>query len=119
LQALSKYGPYAIKAGNPQPQASSLTDKTIAGVTCSNGSALGPVEFAGVQRSLPTPYKVYDWLGRMDYQRSKDRIYARFIRQTSNYVNANLPFGPASPRASRAAASKAAWTGRGPSAPIW
>jgi hypothetical protein len=89
LQALSKYGPYAIKAGNPQPQASSLIDKTIAGVTCSNGSALGPVEFAGVQRSLPTPYKVYDWMGRMDYQRSKDRIYARFIRQTSNYENAD------------------------------
>ena len=38
LQALNKYGPYAITAGNPQPQASSLTTQTIPGVTCSNGS---------------------------------------------------------------------------------
>jgi hypothetical protein len=89
LQALNKYGPYAITAGNPQPQASSLTTQTIPGVTCSNGSALGSVQFAGVQRTLPTPYREYDWLGRIDYQGSKDRIYARYIRQTSTYFNAD------------------------------
>ena len=33
---------------------------------------------------LPTPYKEYDWMGRVDYQASKDRIYARYIRQTIN-----------------------------------
>jgi hypothetical protein len=89
LQALNQYGPYAITAGNPQPQASSLTSQTIAGVTCANGSALGPVQFAGVERTLPTPYKEYDWLGRVDYQGSKDRIYARYIRQTQDNVNTN------------------------------
>jgi hypothetical protein len=87
LQALNTYGPYAITAGNPQPQASSLTTQTVPGITCSNGSALGPVQFAGVQRTLPTPYKEYDWLGRTDYQGSKDRVYARYIRQTTTNVN--------------------------------
>jgi hypothetical protein len=91
LNALGTYGPYAIKDGNPTPQASSLTMKTITGVTCANGSALSatPVQFAGVQRSVPTPVKQYDWLARMDYQGSKDRIYGRFIRQSQNYVNAD------------------------------
>ena len=91
LQALGTYGPYAITAGNPQPQASSLTMKTISGVTCANGSALSltPIEFAGVQRTLPTPIKVYDWMARMDYQGSKDRIYGRFLRQSENYANAD------------------------------
>ena len=87
LQALNKYGPYAITAGNPQPQASSLTTQTVPGVTCSNGSPLGPVQFAGVERTLPTPFKEYDWLGRLDYQASKDRIYARYIRQTQLFEN--------------------------------
>ena len=89
LQALNTYGPYAITAGNPQPQASSLTTQTIPGITCSNGSALGPVQLAGVERTLATPYKDYDWLGRVDYQASKDRIYARYIRQTITDVNTN------------------------------
>jgi hypothetical protein len=87
LQALNKYGPYAITAGNPQPQASSLTTQTIPGVTCSNGSTLGPVQFAGVERTLPTPTTEYDVLGRLDYQASKDRIYARYLRQTQDYAN--------------------------------
>jgi hypothetical protein len=97
VQALNKYGPYAIKAGNPIPQGA-LVDKTIntplglpgAGtpIVCSNGSTITPVEFAGVQRSLANPYKDYDWMGRMDYQGSKDRIYGRFIRQSLDYVNA-------------------------------
>jgi len=89
IQALNKYGPYAITAGSPTPQASSLTTQTIAGVTCANGSPLGPVQFAGVQRTLPTPYKEYDVLGRTDYQGSKDRLYARYIRQTQTFVNTN------------------------------
>lgn len=89
LKAMATYGPYAIKAGNPQPQASSLTDKTITGVTCADGSNLSatPIPFAGVQRTLPTPVTEYDWLGRLDYQGTKDRVYARFIRQTINNVN--------------------------------
>jgi hypothetical protein len=93
LQALNKYGPYAVTAGNPQPQASSLTTLTIPGITCSNGSPIGAAQFAGVERTLPTPVTEYDVLGRLDYQASKDRIYARYIRQT--LVNANTDQGGA------------------------
>jgi hypothetical protein len=88
LKALGTYGPYAITAGSPTPQASSLTTKTISGVTCSSGLALGPVQFAGVQRVLRDPYSDYDWMGRVDYQGTKDRIYGRFIHQALNSVNA-------------------------------
>jgi len=93
LQALNKYGPYAITGGNPTPQASSLTTQTIPGITCANGGALGPVQFAGVERTLPTPYVQYDVLSRVDYQASKDRLYARYIRQTSTATN--LDYGNA------------------------
>jgi len=89
IQALNKYGPYAITAGNPTPQVSSLTTQTISGVTCANGSALGPVQFAGVERTLSTPFHEYDVLGRVDFQGTKDRVYARYIRQTLLYVNTN------------------------------
>jgi hypothetical protein len=94
IKALNVYGPYAIKYGNPTPQASSLTTRNIYNpgtttpITCSNGSPLGAVQFAGVQRTVVNPYKEYDWMGRADYQASsKDRIYARFLRQTGNSEN--------------------------------
>lgn len=91
LQALSNYGPYAIKGGNPQPVASSLTLKTISigPNTCTDGNDLSgtPVQFAGVERALSSPFVQYDLLGRMDYQTSRNRVYARFIRQTFDYVN--------------------------------
>jgi hypothetical protein len=89
LEALNKYGPYAIAAGNPTPQASSLTTTTVPGVTCSNGSPLGLVQFAGVERTLPTPIHEYDALGRVDIQGAKDRVYGRYIRQSLNYINTN------------------------------
>jgi hypothetical protein len=91
LQALAKYGPYAIKAGSVSPQASSLTDKTISlvnGATCADtGLSTVTAEFAGVERGLPDPYKQWDYMARMDYQGSKDRIYGRFIHQKITPVN--------------------------------
>lgn len=91
LQALAKYGPYAIKQGNPTPQASSLTDKSISlvnGATCADtGLSSVTAEFAGVERSITQPYKDYDWMARMDYQGSKDRIYGRFIHQAITNTN--------------------------------
>ena len=89
LKALAAYGPYAITAGNPQPQASSFTMKTITGVTCANGNALSatPIPFAGVQRTLSTPVTDYGYVARVDYQRSRDRVYARVIHRSINDVN--------------------------------
>jgi hypothetical protein len=96
LQALAKYGPYAFPQGNPAPQASSLTDKTITlanNATCaSTGLPTVTAEFAGVQRSITDPYKDYDWMGRMDLQGTKDRIYGRLIHQ--GITNVNTTDGP-------------------------
>jgi hypothetical protein len=90
LQALNTFGPYAVKAGNPTPE-SNLVNKTITlinGATCAGtGASTVTAAFAGVERSLPDPYKEYDWMLRMDYQGSKDRVYGRFIRQSEDFVN--------------------------------
>ncbi|MGD0125612.1 MAG: carboxypeptidase-like regulatory domain-containing protein [Terriglobia bacterium] len=91
LQALAKYGPYAFSQGNPTPQASSLTTKTITLVnnaTCAgSGASTVTAEFAGVQRTVTDPYKDYDWMSRMDIQGTKDRVYGRLIHQSITNVN--------------------------------
>jgi hypothetical protein len=92
LQALAAYGPYAIKDGNPTPQGTQVT-KTISlinGATCADtGLSSVAAEFAGVQRSYPNPYTDYDWMTRVDYQGTNDRIYGRYIHQKTNYENAD------------------------------
>jgi len=96
LQALAKYGPYAIPGGGVAPEASSLTDKPITllnGATCANnGASTVTAEFAGVERSITDPDKEYDWMARMDVQGSKDRIYGRFIHQ--GVTDTNTSDGP-------------------------
>ncbi len=86
---LQQFGPYGIKGGNPTP---SGTPKTV--TLAGPGGNPCNVQFAGVQRSLATPYKEYDFLARVDWQRDKDHVYGRYIRQTQNPENAD-PFGTA------------------------
>jgi hypothetical protein len=93
LKALAAYGPYAITQGSPIPEPGSTVNKTINlinGATCANGGATSvTAAFAGVERTVTDPYKDYDWIGRADYQATKDRVYARFLRQTLNSENAS------------------------------
>ena len=80
LAALKKYGPYGITAGNPVPSGA-LQYKAVG--TCQN------VEMAGVERTLASPYKEYDWMAKVDYQGLKNSFSARFMYQKTNSANAD------------------------------
>jgi carboxypeptidase family protein len=83
LQALQKYGPYGITGGNPQPQGTpQLVDLT----SCPR------VEFAGVQRTLPTGSKSYNFPIRLDLQTAKNHFFGRYIYNKSTFFN-NDAFG--------------------------
>jgi hypothetical protein len=80
LQALTKYGPYGVTAGNPQP---SGTLKYLTIGNCDN------VEMAGVQRTLSSPYKEYDWISKVDWQGASDSFSARYIYNKNTSSNAS------------------------------
>jgi hypothetical protein len=85
VQALAKYGPYAITGGNPVP---SGTVTTQAVGTCP------AVEFAGVQRSLAYSNRVMDVLGKVDFAFDKDRISTRYVWQNNSWYDTGT-FGTA------------------------
>jgi hypothetical protein len=78
LAALSDFGPYGVKGGNPVPSGTptteSFTDPANPGVSCS-------AQMAGVQRALPTPSHEYDSIVKIDLDGTKDHGYGRWIYQ--------------------------------------
>jgi hypothetical protein len=83
LQALQKFGPYAITGGNPTPQGAI---QTIDLTDCPG------VDFAGVQRTLPTGSKSYNFPIRLDLQTSKNHFFGRYLYNKSTFFN-NDAFG--------------------------
>jgi outer membrane receptor protein involved in Fe transport len=76
VAALNAIGPYAVKAGNPQP----FGTPTSRLVTDGNTSAT--IEFARVTRNVPSLFNDREFTGRVDVQiTSKDRIGSRYIFQ--------------------------------------
>src|SRR6266851_4296881 len=84
MQALQKYGPYAIAGGGPSPIAPHLVD-------LANCPA---VEFGGVQRTLPTGSKSYNFPIKLDIQTAKNHFYGRYIYNRSTFFNTDA-FGTA------------------------
>ncbi|HEX2328721.1 MAG TPA: TonB-dependent receptor [Candidatus Angelobacter sp.] len=78
LQAVSKFGPFGISAGNPV--AVNPTPQAITGCAA-------PVEFAGVSRNLQTPTHIFDWIMRSDFQLGSDTITARYLFNRNNIFN--------------------------------
>jgi len=78
LAALSTFGPYGISGGSPTPQGTPTT-----GVV----TACPAAEFAGVQRILPAPVHIFDWIGRTDLQFSRDTITGRYLFNRNNNFN--------------------------------
>lgn len=79
VTALQQFGPFGIKAGNPQP---SGTEQMI---PVSNGTTQVQVPFAFVSRTVGDNYDDKQITGRGDWQISnKDRFFFRFIYQNSN-----------------------------------
>jgi hypothetical protein len=79
LQALQKFGPYGITGGNPQPQG---TPKISSIADLCPG-----VEFAGVQRTLPTGSKSYNFPVRLDLQTAKNHFFGRYLYNKSTSFN--------------------------------
>jgi hypothetical protein len=84
LQALQTYGPYGIGGGNPTPQSPQLVDLA----TCPG------VEMGGVQRTLSTGSKSYNFPIKLDLQTAKNRFYGRYLFNRSTFFNADS-FGTA------------------------
>jgi hypothetical protein len=79
VQALENYGPWAIKGGNPIQQGTPVM-ATFAG--CAN-----PVEENGIQRTLPTDSRQYNFVVKLDYQTEKNHFYGRYIYSNTNFLN--------------------------------
>jgi carboxypeptidase family protein len=79
MQALQTYGPYAIAGGGPTPIAPHLVD-------LANCPA---VEFGGVQRTLSTGSKSYNFPIKLDIQTAKNHFYGRYIYNRSTFFNAD------------------------------
>jgi hypothetical protein len=80
IAALSAYGPYAISAGNPTPDAATLSTINVSGCGA-------PVQAAGLSRTLSTPQHIFNWILRSDAQFTNDTVNARYIFNRSNQFN--------------------------------
>jgi len=90
VTALKKYGPYAIGGGNPTPQG----DVQTADLTnCTDGVAR-TLEMQGVQRTLSTGSKSYNFPIKLDIQTAKNHFYGRYLYNRSTFFNADS-FGTA------------------------
>jgi hypothetical protein len=76
VQALKAYGPFAIKGGNPIPQG----DISTISVPCTTGPN-ATIEESGIQRTLASDNRVYNYVVRVDFQTKKDQLYGRYIHQ--------------------------------------
>jgi len=78
VAALVAYGPYGVTQGNPQPVPNSALIETITGP---NG-VTAPIEFAGVQRLIPSEFNDQEELARVDWQPTqRDHLFVRYFYQ--------------------------------------
>jgi Carboxypeptidase regulatory-like domain/TonB dependent receptor/TonB-dependent Receptor Plug Domain len=90
VAALVGFGPYAVKQGNPQPIASSVTTEAVTGP---NGQTVN-VEFAGVVRNIVSVSNDQEELGRLDWQPTdKDHLFLRYFYQPTLSTGVAGPYG--------------------------
>ncbi|HMD99229.1 MAG TPA: TonB-dependent receptor [Terriglobia bacterium] len=96
VAALTAYGPFGVKGGNPVSSGSTtlvnIFQVNALGqyVLDANGNkivACSQVPFTGVQRLLNTSTHQYDHMERVDYNGDKDKIYGRYIYQKTTPLN--------------------------------
>jgi len=89
VAAITKIGPYAVAAGNPHIDPSTVPSM----ITVSDGTKSAPIEFAGVSRNVPSLFNDREFTGRVDVQlTSKDRVSARYIFQQNILTGATGRF---------------------------
>ena len=98
MQALQKYGPYAILGGSPTPSAPAtqfIDNPPTPNATDPNtGAPACAAEFGGVQRTLATGSKSYNFPIKLDIQTAKNHFYGRYIYNRSTFFNTDA-FGTA------------------------
>jgi outer membrane receptor protein involved in Fe transport len=78
VNILATAGPFGIAAGNPIAVTPATQMVTV-------GTTTVPVEFARVQRSIPSLYNDQEDLGRVDWQPTeKDHLFVRYFYQNTN-----------------------------------
>ncbi len=78
VAALVAYGPYGVKAGNPQIVPGTQVIETVTGP----GGVTAPIEFAGVQRSIASLFNDEEVLARGDWQPTvRDHLFLRYFYQ--------------------------------------
>jgi hypothetical protein len=85
VAALKKYGPFAIGGGNPTPQGDIKTADLI---DCADGVPR-TLELQGVQRTLSTGSKSYNFPIKLDIQTAKNHFYGRYLYNRSTFYNAD------------------------------
>jgi hypothetical protein len=78
LSAVTKFGPYGITGGNPQPSGAPVT-----GIVASCPAA----QFAAVSRTVSQPSHIFDWITKMDWQFGGDSVTARYLFNRNNAFN--------------------------------
>jgi Carboxypeptidase regulatory-like domain len=84
VAALETYGPWAIKGGNPVQQGSPTTLQIS---DCTGTSNPVDVEENGIQRTLPTDSRQYNFVVKLDYQTEKNHFYGRYLYSNTNFLN--------------------------------
>lgn len=91
VAALNAIGPYSVSAGNPHVTG---TTKTL---VVSDGVTAAPIDFAAVERNVPSLFNDREFTGRVDVQlTSKDRVGARYIFQQNILTGATGRFAAGS-----------------------
>jgi len=85
LAAYNGFGPFSISAGNPRAINTTVANQrtvTVGPTTCSN------VQFGNVQRILPVPAHVFDFLTKLDLTLGSNTISGRYLFNRNNNFNA-------------------------------
>lgn len=90
VAALQTWGPYAISGGSPTPQSNAILQHVT---NCTDGVARD-IEIAGVQRTLATGSKSYNFPIKLDIQTAKNHFSGRYLYNRSTFYNTDA-FGTA------------------------
>jgi len=87
VAALNAIGPYSVSTGGPH------TTGTPTTLVVSDGVTSAPIEFAPVERNVPSLFNDREFTGRVDVQiTSKDRVGARYVFQQNILTGATGRF---------------------------
>ena len=95
VAALQAYGPYGVGAGSPTMNGTPVTlygdGAPVNNTTDPNtGFAACGYQAAGVQRTLPNGFHIYDWVAKLDvHATNSDSFSLRYLFQKEVFFNAN------------------------------